>query len=172
MVTNDKINRISKAIDKMMVDWKKYAFFAASKKESWPSGRRRTPGKCVSSKRASWVRIPCSPPSPAEALLGEGGLFINPTPLLPFIRATADNIRNMQYVYILQCNDNTCYVGCTSDLKERIKRHEAKQVAYTSSRLPIKLIFYCAFADKFKAFEFEKYLKSGSGRAFTKKHLI
>jgi putative endonuclease len=28
------------------------------------------------------------------------------------------------------------------------------------------LIWYCAFPDKYKALEFEKYLKSHSGRAF------
>jgi hypothetical protein len=34
------------------------------------------------------------------------------------------------------------------------------------------LVFYCAFADKYRALEFEKYLKSGSGRAFMQKHLF
>jgi len=29
--------------------------------ERWPSGRRRTPGKCVYLTRVSWVRIPLSP---------------------------------------------------------------------------------------------------------------
>ena len=29
-----------------------------------------------------------------------------------------------------------------------------------------------AISDKYKAYEFEKYLKSGSGRAFIKKHFI
>jgi hypothetical protein len=29
-----------------------------------------------------------------------------------------------------------------------------------------------AFQDKYKAFEFEKYLKSGSGIAFRNRHLI
>jgi len=33
------------------------------------------------------------------------------------------------------------------------------------------LEFYFAIPNKYKAFEFEKYLKSGSGRAFIKKHL-
>jgi putative endonuclease len=37
---------------------------------------------------------------------------------------------------------------------------------------PIKLISYFAFSDKYIAFEFEKYLKSGSGRAFLKKHVL
>ena len=29
----------------------------------------------------------------------------------------------MYYVYILCCNDNTYYTGCTDDLKQRFDRH-------------------------------------------------
>ena len=78
----------------------------------------------------------------------------------------------MYYVYILLCNDGNPYTGCTSDLKERVKRHKTGNVPATKDRLPIKLASYSAFDDKYKAFEFEKYLKSGSGRAFINKHLI
>ena len=78
----------------------------------------------------------------------------------------------MYYIYILKCRDGELYTGCTNDLKDRIKRHEDGHVPATASRLPVKLIAYTAMSDKYKAFEFEKYLKSGSGRAFTKKHLI
>ena len=78
----------------------------------------------------------------------------------------------MQYVYILKCSDGTEYVGCTNDLKDRIMRHQKRQVPATAGRLPIKLIAYFAFVNKYTAFNFEKYLKSGSGRAFLKKHLI
>jgi putative endonuclease len=75
----------------------------------------------------------------------------------------------MHYVYSLKCRDGF-YVGCTDDLKERVERHKKGFVPATKSRLPIKLEFYFAIDNKYKAFEFEKYLKSGSGRAFTKKH--
>ena len=51
-----------------------------------------------------------------------------------------------------------------------MSRHQKGNVPATSTRLPIELDFYLAFTDKYKAFEFEKYLKSGSGRAFTNKH--
>ena len=74
------------------------------------------------------------------------------------------------YVYILQCGDGTHYAGCTSDLEERFNRHTHGWVPATSKRLPITLVTYVVFGDKYKAFEFEKYLKSGSGRAFAKKH--
>lgn len=77
----------------------------------------------------------------------------------------------MYYVYSLECHDGY-YVGCTDNLEERLKRHKKGQVPATAIRLPVKLDFYFAVQDKYKAFEFEKYLKSGSGRAFVKKHLV
>jgi len=77
----------------------------------------------------------------------------------------------MYYVYSLKCKDGY-YIGCTDNLKERIERHQKGYVKATSKRLPAELDFYFAIKNKYKAFEFEKYLKSGSGRAFTKKHLL
>jgi len=76
------------------------------------------------------------------------------------------------YVYILSCNDERFYIGCTDDLKDRIIRHNKGHIPATKLRLPIKLIAYFAFSNKYTAFNFEKYLKSGSGRAFMKKHNI
>jgi predicted GIY-YIG superfamily endonuclease len=78
----------------------------------------------------------------------------------------------MYYVYILLCADHSPYTGFSEDLKARIDRHNQGYVPATKSRRPVKLVFYCAFTDKYKALEFEKYLKSGSGRAFMKKHLL
>ena len=77
----------------------------------------------------------------------------------------------MNYVYSLKCKDGY-YIGCTDDLKERFQRHKDGNVPATANRLPIELDFYFAIKNKYKAFEFEKYLKSGSGRAFIKKHFI
>jgi predicted GIY-YIG superfamily endonuclease len=45
------------------------------------------------------------------------------------------------------------------------------QVIATKYSLPVELVTYIAFTDKFKAYNFEKYLKQGSGRAFSKGHL-
>lgn len=42
----------------------------------------------------------------------------------------------------------------------------------TANCQPVELIFYCAFKNKYTAFDFEKYLKSGSGRAFMQKRLV
>ncbi|KKS13174.1 MAG: excinuclease ABC C subunit domain-containing protein [Candidatus Daviesbacteria bacterium GW2011_GWB1_41_5] len=84
--------------------------------------------------------------------------------------AKAKNL--MFYVYILKCGNTTEYIGCTNDLKDRIHRHKQGEVSSTKDRLPITVVCYTAFADKYKAYRFEKYLKSGSGRAFLKRHLI
>lgn len=78
----------------------------------------------------------------------------------------------MHTVYILNCVDGKPYIGCTENLEERLQRHNNGHVPATENRRPVKLISYTVFLDKYKAFDFEKYLKSGSGRAFVKKHLI
>ena len=78
----------------------------------------------------------------------------------------------MWYVYILKCSDGTFYTGCTSDLEDRLHRHSKGENTYTKVRLPVELVGYTAFIDKYKAYEFERYLKSGSGKAFARKRLI
>ena len=47
------------------------------------------------------------------------------------------------YVYILKCNDNSLYIGCTNDLKKRVKEHNntKKGAHYTKLRRPIELLY-------------------------------
>lgn len=78
----------------------------------------------------------------------------------------------MHFVYLLKCIDGSIYTGCTNNLTNRLERHAKGQVKYTQDKLPISLITYIVFTDKFKAYDFEKYLKSGSGIAFRNKRLI
>jgi len=78
----------------------------------------------------------------------------------------------MYYVYILKCSDAHPYIGCTKDLTERMQRHKKGHIPATANRLPIKLRSYIAFQNKYSAYDFEKYLKSGSGRAFIKRHFF
>jgi len=70
------------------------------------------------------------------------------------------------------CNDKRTYIGATNDLKDRIHRHSSGYIAATKNRLPVQLRTYLAFKDEHAAFVFEQYLKSGSGRAFMKKHKL
>ena len=76
------------------------------------------------------------------------------------------------YVYILQSinfPDNQ-YVGYTTDIKKRLAKHNEGGSSYTSKYKPWKIKIAVAFEDKQKALAFEKYLRSHSGRAFTKKY--
>ena len=79
----------------------------------------------------------------------------------------------MKYVYILrsEIDDDHFYVGLTDDLRERLRKHNAREVPHTSKYAPWSLKTCVAFSEGLKAAEFEKYLKSASGRAFAKKRL-
>ncbi len=78
----------------------------------------------------------------------------------------------MTYVYILESVDGGhFYVGLTNDLKARLRDHNAGHVAHTSKFGPWRVKTYLAFDDYSRASAFEKYLKSGSGRAFALKRL-
>ncbi|WGD56612.1 GIY-YIG nuclease family protein [Bradyrhizobium sp. CB1650] len=79
----------------------------------------------------------------------------------------------MFYVYILRSKSDPdrYYVGLTSDLRARLKKHNAGEVSHTSKFMPWELKRYVAFSDEQQAVAFEKYLKSASGRAFAKKRL-
>ena len=78
---------------------------------------------------------------------------------------------NFHYVYILQNQHSRFYVGITQDLKARLKKHNAGEVPHTSKFRPWIVKTAIAFNNEEKAREFEKYLKSSSGRAFAKKRL-
>jgi predicted GIY-YIG superfamily endonuclease len=79
----------------------------------------------------------------------------------------------MKYVYLLQSLSypKQRYIGITSDLGNRLSAHNAGQSAHTAKFRPWTLVGYLAFMDESKAIAFEKYLKSGSGRAFAQKRL-
>ena len=78
----------------------------------------------------------------------------------------------MHYVYILQSvtDSERFYTGITDDLTARIKEHNTGEVFHTSKYAPWRIKNYIAFDDRKKAVAFEKYLKTGSGRAFAKRH--
>ncbi len=78
----------------------------------------------------------------------------------------------MFYAYILQSmtEPKQHYVGHTADLRKRVTEHNAGECPHTSKFLPWKLKVYVAFESIQQAQRFEKYLKSGSGRAFAQRH--
>ena len=79
----------------------------------------------------------------------------------------------MKYVYILQSvtDREHFYTGIADDLDARLSKHNLGEVAHTSKYRPWRIKTYIAFTDGDRAIAFEKYLKSGSGRAFAKARL-
>lgn len=75
-------------------------------------------------------------------------------------------------VYILQSErvPTRYYSGLTSNVDDRIAAHNAGRSPHTASGRPWKLVASTEFASQERAVEFERYLKSGSGRAFAKRH--
>ena len=78
----------------------------------------------------------------------------------------------MKYVYMLRSmtHPDRYYVGASSDLKTRFAEHNKGHSPHTKKFAPWQLVTYVAFSDIEKADKFEAYLKSGSGRTFTKRH--
>ena len=67
------------------------------------------------------------------------------------------------YMYILQCKDNSYYVGSTTDLSRRIEQHNAGEGAeYTKRRLPVKLVYFEECGDIKTAFLREKQVQGWS----------
>ena len=79
----------------------------------------------------------------------------------------------MYYVYLLRSESDSArrYVGFTEDLKRRLADHNAGKNTSTAPFRPWRLMAYHAFAEKERALAFERYLKSGSGHAFARRHL-
>jgi predicted GIY-YIG superfamily endonuclease len=79
----------------------------------------------------------------------------------------------MKFVYLIRSKSHPKqnYIGITSDLKKRLIVHNSGGSVHTSKFKPWELVTYVGFSNASKALEFERYLKTGSGRAFAKKRL-
>ncbi len=64
---------------------------------------------------------------------------------------------------------NYIYVGLTSDLNDRLHRHNSGYEKTTRAYAPFDLIFTEDFKTRIEARAKEKYLKSGVGKEFLKK---
>jgi len=80
----------------------------------------------------------------------------------------------MHYVYLIQSLSfpDQIYIGCTQNIDQRLMHHNSGKSPHTNKFKPWKIIVYLGFAYKSCAIEFERYLKSGSGRAFITKRFL
>ena len=77
-----------------------------------------------------------------------------------------------RFVYYLQSavDPDQRYSGLTSDVAPRLSVHNAGQSPHTSKHRPWILLAAVEFIEEARAVAFERYLKSGSGRAFARRH--
>ncbi len=77
------------------------------------------------------------------------------------------------FVYLIVSEKNgSIYTGCTNDLERRLIEHNSGLSPYTKTKCPWSLKWHSVFPDKEKAYDFERYLKTSSGKAFANKRLI
>jgi predicted GIY-YIG superfamily endonuclease len=79
---------------------------------------------------------------------------------------------SFHYVYILRSRvePDRYYVGLTRHLESRLSQHNRGETQSTKAYAPWQIEIATAFRDKAKATAFEQYLKTHSGRAFSKRH--
>ena len=77
-----------------------------------------------------------------------------------------------RFVYVLRSDSDPDrhYVGVTSDVDNRLEWHNHGPSGHTVEHRPWSLVVAIEFPTERQAVRFEKYMKSGSGRSFTKRH--
>jgi putative endonuclease len=79
-----------------------------------------------------------------------------------------------RFVYVLRSSKDPAryYSGLSGNVIERLAVHNNGGSKYTAELRPWRLIVALEFATESAAARFERYLKSGSGRAFAKRHFV
>lgn len=77
------------------------------------------------------------------------------------------------YVYILvsKTRPMEIYVGYTTHLRRRLAEHNAGEFRFTSQHRPWRLRAAIALANRERALDLERYLKTQPGRALISKRL-
>jgi len=80
----------------------------------------------------------------------------------------------MYYVYLLKSRSRPTQpsIGSICDLRQRLKQHNEGRSPHSAKSRPWTLLAYLAFAEEKTAIGFERYVKSGSGRAFINRHFV
>jgi putative endonuclease len=80
-------------------------------------------------------------------------------------------VPHIVYVLRSESNPKRYYTGLTSNLSSRLAAHNAGTSKHTSTGRPWRVVVSLEFADPDSAAKFERYLKTGSGRALARAHL-
>ena len=67
------------------------------------------------------------------------------------------------FMYMLECNDGSYYIGHTDDIDKRIVEHtQGKINGYTKKRLPVKIVYVQDFMTRDEAINAERQIKGWS----------
>ncbi len=79
-----------------------------------------------------------------------------------------------RFVYVIESDDAATppYVGLTWNVMTQLASHNAGESAETRAHRPWKLVVAMAFSTGARAEAFERFLKSGAGAAFVRRHLV
>lgn len=77
-----------------------------------------------------------------------------------------------RFVYILKSEVDPWqyYVGVTSNPRARLQAHNAGFSPHTAAHRPWRILVVVEFDAEAPALRFERYLKTGSGREFARRH--
>jgi predicted GIY-YIG superfamily endonuclease len=97
-----------------------------------------------------------------------------PFPRIGTSFATSQGMRGIgkRFVYILRSDADPAhhYIGATSDVGNRLEWQNHGPCGHTMDHRPWSLVVVVEFPTEQQALCFERYLKSGSGRAFARRH--
>ena len=77
-----------------------------------------------------------------------------------------------RFVYIIKSvtTPDEYYVGVTSDVSARLAAHNDGLSPHTARHRPWRTMVVIEFDEEEPALQFERYLKTGSGREFARRH--
>ncbi len=71
------------------------------------------------------------------------------------------------FVYIIQSQkDASFYIGYTSDIEQRIQKHNKATTGYSSRKAPWKLVYFEECEDKTAAIKRERFIKNQKSKEF------
>ena len=85
-------------------------------------------------------------------------------------RTVADDAKRLVYILRSVTYQDRRYVGVTADVPARLRAHNGGQNPSTAPWKPWAVDVCIEFGSERMAVRFEKYLKSGSGHEFAKRH--
>ena len=82
------------------------------------------------------------------------GIIVDCDTILNDASVQGDESKEMHYIYLVRCSDDSLYCGWTTDLKRRIDAHNGHipgRAKYTRGRRPVTLVYAESFHQKQEA---------------------